>query len=1250
MANELQSNWRYPLVSISQDKRVPLPGVKNGYAGELMGIDGAVQGGLRPFAGMKKVYDLNFYSDPNHNENSTVVDFFPVNFKIDYDSYGYGFVYRVKRPDADIADIFLDFYHSKCSTWSYGNVLKSNVPTEKLMDVASTGRIVVVGVTGSAPLTFYITAEEDTTEFTTSEAPETEYTWQSGATPTETTTTTTEWPDRIYTLQYESSEGTCMNSYVLVVESSPGPGQRPELGGVNKCVTPNSSNQIDTYAPNNSELFEATSPTSTTLPSNANVTLCTMLPDMGVYEALGLLASNTFEIKTIYSKDGSDVKSDLGFFWSSEHTSGSVGTDDSIPETVSDLVENEISLNDKMHFMGVTPGGQYYPGLDRVDENICIIDNNTITSGNDTAVDQEPIATFYIYVKDKYEDGTIADLRNLFLDVRVSKKEEGGGYPSFTVGCASGINLVENDTAFEYKDYTTVRSGGLGGTYREVTTQFDVEVDKKESFSASIDDVTCYAVSVNLKSLFSNGKWGSGTYRIEGVMWNYELQKSGDLEGMTVPVYGVANGLNFVSEEVTVNEFICDFRDQDPDSRILNRTKLKDGNYAFAYFLYDSKTGRRSALSEVKQTSQLDFIYVPGGGARDSYAMMDIVYDKNKYDFAYIYRSVESTSAGGTYAAGILHLDGIIKLSEYKVADEFQPGASSTGRTYERSLYIYKLGDVELVYSQTYDVESPIFDELMPYGGQLEYYSGSLLMTGIEGTPRSTTLENRHQDTDRSLGELRWSSLSEKSPELFAPLNRFLPSVPSNEIVSLTGVGNAVIGFSRDRMYHIRKESAGAVAFLRVTELHEGFGVAAPFAADTVASSCYFLTTKGLKAVNSLGKLDDVKGLDYLVTEQWSTTELVDSHVAFDPVSSCLFVLNPSKKEAACLWFNSAKTSVLTDMNFQSCRRGPWPIDTSDFNSDLIDRCLFLQNNTSNVSGLKPRVYIYDYDFSRRITGADTGSGSQRLTMMDGDGDTIFTTSASNTGNTIPIVGSGKLSDQWVGSYVYCLDSSDKSFIGKKALITEINQPDITTYSSSYESSGSSESVSAPSSSSSSSSGVGYRSITYDNTRNQLKGLPSGSRIGISPVYFRWIGHNLQMTSESGQPFDQNDFHRTKHVEALGATFTDVDGHPFASLTQTDAKFRALIFEGASLTPIDEAFPRDLNNNIVKSVSSGESTYWAGFGTDSTSLLLGKYGVTGTALSPGLEVFCPDLDFRLLSVIVDGKILASNRGNKGTVE
>ena len=99
MANETYSKWAYPLTEISQDKRVPLPAVSENYAGELAGIDGSLQGGLRPFSGFKEVYELDCTSDPLHTTDSRVVDFFPVTFNIDFDTYGYGFVYRMLRPD-----------------------------------------------------------------------------------------------------------------------------------------------------------------------------------------------------------------------------------------------------------------------------------------------------------------------------------------------------------------------------------------------------------------------------------------------------------------------------------------------------------------------------------------------------------------------------------------------------------------------------------------------------------------------------------------------------------------------------------------------------------------------------------------------------------------------------------------------------------------------------------------------------------------------------------------------------------------------------------------------------------------------------------------------------------------------------------------------------------------------------------------------------------------------------------------------
>ena len=59
MSNELSTKWSYPLTMVSQDKRVPLPGVMDGYAGELCGVDGSVQGGLRPFGGCKHVRELD---------------------------------------------------------------------------------------------------------------------------------------------------------------------------------------------------------------------------------------------------------------------------------------------------------------------------------------------------------------------------------------------------------------------------------------------------------------------------------------------------------------------------------------------------------------------------------------------------------------------------------------------------------------------------------------------------------------------------------------------------------------------------------------------------------------------------------------------------------------------------------------------------------------------------------------------------------------------------------------------------------------------------------------------------------------------------------------------------------------------------------------------------------------------------------------------------------------------------------------
>jgi len=304
----------------------------------------------------------------------------------------------------------------------------------------------------------------------------------------------------------------------------------------------------------------------------------------------------------------------------------------------------------------------------------------------------------------------------------------------------------------------------------------------------------------------------------------------------------------------------------------------------------------------------------------------------------------------------------------------------------------------------------------------------------------------------------------------------------------------------------------------------------------------------------------------------------------------------------------------------------------------LVDRALFLQNNPSSPTaqdgqtGYKPRIYVYDYEYSKTIADSGSFNGQRRLTTMDGDGDTRFPASASGSPGagkstlTLDLTGGLRISDQWVGSYLYILESDTSSMIGKKAKITKITNATIQKYTT----------------------GSGTNLIEVEG--EEFRSIGTNARVGVSPVYMRWIGHNLGMNSESGERFAGIDFHRTRHIEGMGVSLTDVSGPP-TSDSKKDNRYRGLAFAGASLTPIEYVEPKDLNGLSIASMVDGVSTNWAAFGADSNTIALqGTYGLTGPALTPGFESFCPDLDFRLLSVLVTGKILSSDRTSRGTVE
>lgn len=650
---------------------------------------------------------------------------------------------------------------------------------------------------------------------------------------------------------------------------------------------------------------------------------------------------------------------------------------------------------------------------------------------------------------------------------------------------------------------------------------------------------------------------------------------------------------------------------------------LEIGDYVFSYQLFDSRTGQWSALSEIAQCRGRDFNLLPGRSTsssgtaedfRDHYAALEIVYDQTEFDRAYIYRSVNVQAAGGTFAAAVQQLDNIIDLCEYHTAQ--QP--DDQGGRYRRAVYFYQLEDKQLVMQKPY-VERATFDEQMPFGGAAEWYENTMVVGGVEdGGTVSSPGVNRPRDDERGLGELRWSTIGKFAPELFPPDHRYTLKVPANEVIRLVQLGGNIIGFSRDRSYHMRK----AGQFIEVDEMHTGYGLVSPRSVDVTGTFAYFVSHKGLKALDSVGQLDDVNALNQPLVVDWDGTR--DSvSCAFDPFMSAFFILNADLEHTIILWMNTNKITEMRDSVFTQVVRGTWPTDPVDWSDALTERAVFLQNTPepgTAVGGWKPRLFVWDAGRDKTIEGSGAGwDGYGRITTLDPTGDTRFSVQAADYEEALGVVrvgsglgGEAKFGDRVEGCYLYVVES-DEVEVGTKAKIA-------------YRLS--SEAV-----------------VIVEEHRDRLAGLAIGDKVALSPVYFRWVGHPIALQDEMGNAYSgSEDLTLIKHISSLGATFEDVMGAAADDPIVFD-KYRGLVFRGNDNDPLTAAEGRDNSGAVVDTVVDGEAIHWAFFGTQSTSLR-GRYGVRGFNLTPGVEVVCPDLDFRLLGVSVDGKITGSRTGTR----
>ena len=310
---------------------------------------------------------------------------------------------------------------------------------------------------------------------------------------------------------------------------------------------------------------------------------------------------------------------------------------------------------------------------------------------------------------------------------------------------------------------------------------------------------------------------------------------------------------------------------------------------------------------------------------------------------------------------------------------------------------------------------------------------------------------------------------------------------------------------------------------------------------------------------------------------------------------------------------------------------------TTSSTSTMVERAFFLQNhpstNASNIgSTWRPRVYIFDVDREKKQVGStDIAVGNPALRTLDFPGDSIFTVHSvtqdggtattnivlkSGTTGTKNLSHTGTVNADLVGSKIYILSSSTSSNVGLSKHIFKHSKGTVSTDGSS----------------------------PVDITIDKLASIQAGDVIAISPVFFRYVGSALPMVrTEKGKTITTYDLFQNKQLSSVGCHFTDVSGGV------TGYKFfQGLAYNTESDSPSVSAFPLDFSGQIIgDSIKTGESDDYAAF-TASGLTTTGRHGIQDSALNPGIEIFCPDIDFKLMAVICRGRTTGTDTGERNS--
>lgn len=503
--------------------------------------------------------------------------------------------------------------------------------------------------------------------------------------------------------------------------------------------------------------------------------------------------------------------------------------------------------------------------------------------------------------------------------------------------------------------------------------------------------------------------------------------------------------------------------------------KLPIGDYSFAVQYMSTVTGRKSVISNVKilKVATVPTTSTGASTSREEYLRLKVFNfgTSGEYDKALIYRSVKNAGEGGT-----LHLEKTLSLpaaaTVYSVTQatttvtivtvaahglqvgDFVTVAAATSTTINGSFaiasitnsttftytttsgtitttqqggsvtlkvrnYDVEVPDMELVYLDVY-IDKGNMDKTMPRGSVAAFMGSTLFVSRIGGADVATPDDITPQSPPRAVGDLRWSSTGEIQPENFRPSNRWIPRTPGNEIIGMRTVGNYMMAFSADRAYRLGR----AGQFIKVEEVHLGYGLAGVDALEGVGGMVYFVSGGGVKAISAEGKIDDVAGLDALVNRLW-LGQKSQIKMAFDAIGQCLTIMKPptalgvADGAAVCMWFGTNRITELADLPFHYVRSGAHIVG-----GQLQRRAVFYKRNSTTVWG----AYIVDHERTRGtgknlcggpalfVTGAVSPTSAEFDCACYGVVSGTKTAIASTTGTTVYSV--APILFRWVGGNV----------------------------------------------------------------------------------------------------------------------------------------------------------------------------------------------------------------------------------------